>query len=102
MHDYRTYLDQRGHEDLAERRDQAGQLLLAALADQCSPGRRRGAEHGQRRDWLRLDHTDPQTGATRPGPRPDQPTLDDLLNLRGETSGPGDNDAPDENHEPQD
>ena len=86
VHDYRTYLDQRGHEDLTDqhdtdprgtaRRDAANRLLTAALADPGPDQRRRNT----RRDWLHLDHTDPTTGRTRPGPHPDHPTLHDLLN----------------------
>ncbi|AXH95227.1 hypothetical protein [Ornithinimicrobium avium] len=73
VHDYRTYLRQVHPDDLEDRRDLAGQLLQAALADRAGiQGRRRG-------DGLTTEHTDPDTGQTRPGPRPDQPTIDDLL-----------------------
>lgn len=124
VHDYRTYIDRRGHpgphpdpgpcpdggdgggdvaEEVAERRDRAGQVLLAALADETrSTGRRRTGGgrsrggRGRRRTWLTLDHTDPDSGATRPGPRPDQPTLEDLLGQRDETDDTAAADAADE------
>ncbi|AXH96320.1 hypothetical protein [Ornithinimicrobium avium] len=73
VHDYRTYLRRVHPDDLEDRRDLAGQLLQAALAERAGiQGRRRG-------DGLTTEHTDPDTGQTRPGPRPDQPTIDDLL-----------------------
>ncbi len=73
VHDYRTYLEQLHPDDLDDRRDTANQLLQAALADRA---RRRGRRRG---DMITLDHTDADTGRTRPGPAPQQPTLDDLL-----------------------
>ncbi|RIK12753.1 MAG: hypothetical protein DCC50_13040 [Acidobacteria bacterium] len=88
VHHYRTYLDRRGAEDVDDLRDAAGQLLQAALADRA---RSRGSR-ARGEDWLTLEHTDPGTGAVRPGPHPDQPTLDELLD-RGVD---GDGDAGDE------
>ncbi|RIK14463.1 MAG: hypothetical protein DCC50_11110 [Acidobacteria bacterium] len=84
VHDYRTYLDHRGHHDLADARDTAAQALQAALADHTRTTH--GPRDRARRprlglgDWLTLDHTDPTTSTTRPGPHPHQPTLDNLLN----------------------
>ena len=84
--------------DLAARRDLANQLLYAALVHR-HPTERAEADDDilGSEDWLtigdwgHLHHTDDH-GQTRRGPRPDQPTPEELLGLTGEH--PTDTDHP--------
>lgn len=64
-HDYRQYLRTAHPEDLGDQRDLANTALYAALANRPEYRLRPGPD-----GWLIIDHTDPQTGETRPGPPP--------------------------------
>lgn len=66
-HDYRQYLRTAHPEDLEDQADLANTVLYAALANRPEHRYRPGPD-----TWLTLDHTDPSTGQTHPGP-PQQP-----------------------------
>lgn len=76
-HDYRAYL--RAGSDLAVRRDRANRLLYAGLAEHPATRYRRRRSDADHDTCISLTHTDPTSGAERPGPLPGHPTLLDLL-----------------------
>ncbi|SOC55181.1 hypothetical protein [Ornithinimicrobium cerasi] len=76
-HDYRAYL--RAGSDLTVRRDRANRLLYAGLAEHPATRYRRRRSDADHDTCISLTHTDPTSGAERPGPGPGHPTLLDLL-----------------------
>ena len=82
VHNYNQYLRTAEPDDLTARRDLANRAVYAHETHHQRTLYRAGDRAALRdQAWVQITHTDPHTGRTHPGPHPDTPTVEDLLNM---------------------